>query len=384
VSIQDERDLRAQLSGLLDGVTVRPAPVAATVRQGRRIRLERRISAAAGVAVVVAAAAALPVVLTGRPHSAGAVTSAHYSVRVNVLDPIARGGVIAEGVTDGKKWKVEASGAPGNVTVHAVGVTGANLVNTQGPLATPNPIVMQTIGDAFDEQGAFTTFYGLVSQNVARVAVQLPDGEHPSLTPVSWGGYRWVGLVLPARVPIVRAVVYSGLSVAYAELAYAVPFRGSAFIRWWHPGQVGPAPVTRSLGSGVANGKPWRATASIGPWGWCFVYGLAHNEAEGCSGVAPAVEFRGQEVAVMQCTPATGDTPAMGVAFAASDVTRVVLRFSDGTSASFRPVEVAGSRVFGYAIPMHARVTGSREYGARGPIISLLPSAPTVSPRWGC
>jgi hypothetical protein len=112
VSIQDERDLRAQLAGLLDGVQLRPAPVAGTIQRGRRIRVRRRISAAAGLVVVAALAAVLPGVLTGRPHSAGPLAPQRYSVNVDVLGPISHGGVIAQGVTDGKEWKVIASGSP--------------------------------------------------------------------------------------------------------------------------------------------------------------------------------------------------------------------------------------------------------------------------------
>ena len=60
--------------------------------------------------------------------------------------------------------------------------------------------------------------------DVTHVVISLPDGEVVSLAPVSWRGRSWVAVLLPARLPIVRAVLYT----SRGELAYAVPFRDTS------------------------------------------------------------------------------------------------------------------------------------------------------------
>jgi len=373
VSIEDERDLRVQLSGLLDGADVRPAPVAVVIRRGRRIRVTRRISVAAGLAAAATLAAVLPGVLAGRPSSSGPITPQHYSVNVQALGPVASSGVIAQGVTDGKRWKVVVSGSATAPSVEAVGAIGAS-GGMSGPVVLDGPVSVESMNDS-----RYTTIAGNVSAAVTSLVLQLPDGERPTLTPVSWGGARWVAVVLPTRVPVVRAVAYSGTR----ELAYSVPFRGSIFAAWWDPGQVGPARITRSIGSGVIDGKPWHATAQIGPWGWCFTEG----SGSACYGVNPKADLAGQRLAMTTCSPAAGNAPATGIVSVASDVTRVVLRLSDGTSASFRAVEVAGSRMLGYVVPAHVRVTSSTEYGSRGQVVGSASGkavGASRTPGWTC
>jgi hypothetical protein len=66
VSIQDERELAERLSGLLDTVEPRSAPLDETVRRGRGIRLRRRITAAVSLAVIAAGAVLIPAVLHSR------------------------------------------------------------------------------------------------------------------------------------------------------------------------------------------------------------------------------------------------------------------------------------------------------------------------------
>jgi hypothetical protein len=64
-----------------------------------------------------------------------------------------------------------------------------------------------------------------------------------------------------------------------------------------------------------------------------------------------------------------GNAPATGVVFTASDVARVAVRLADGRLATFRTVEVAGTRKLGNAIPPHAQVTSTREYGSHGQLV---------------
>ena len=67
MSIQDERELRERLGGVLYSIEPGPPPVALTMRRGKGIRMRRWISVAAGVAVLAAGAVALPGLLQGTP-----------------------------------------------------------------------------------------------------------------------------------------------------------------------------------------------------------------------------------------------------------------------------------------------------------------------------
>ena len=80
MSIQDERELRERLGGLLCGIEPSSAPVAGTMRRGKGIRMRRWISAAAGLAVIAAGAVVLPGLL--HSHPAGPVAPLHYKVTV--------------------------------------------------------------------------------------------------------------------------------------------------------------------------------------------------------------------------------------------------------------------------------------------------------------
>ena len=61
MSIDEEREVRQRLGAALDGMTPSPAPVAATLRRGRTLRVRRRIGVAAGLAVAVGVGLAVPI-----------------------------------------------------------------------------------------------------------------------------------------------------------------------------------------------------------------------------------------------------------------------------------------------------------------------------------
>lgn len=104
MSIQDERDLRDRLGGLLGGIEPRPAPVTAVVRRGRGIRMRRWASVAAGLAVIVAGAIVLPGLL--RAGTAAPAAPRPYTVTVKVLGLTAPAGVIGEGTIGTSRWRV--------------------------------------------------------------------------------------------------------------------------------------------------------------------------------------------------------------------------------------------------------------------------------------
>ncbi len=330
--------------------------------------MRRWISAAAGLAVIAAGASLLPGFLQRQtPLPAAPV---HYKVTVLALGKHARGGVIAAGVTDGTHWRVVLSGSHGTVMTNVKGVPLMG-GGSEGPVTSGWPAAFESESGGPGTGGAIIN--GTVSQKVTSIGISLPDGEVLSLKPVSWRGHRWVAVVLPSGVRIVRATAYSG----GREIAYSVPFGNVELNVWWLPGQVGPARLTRTIGSGVVDGAPWFARANIGPWGYCYTY----PSGDACidSRSNPQSVPSGHLVSYLSCGPLdSGGKPtgaSSGIATAALSVRKVVLKFSDGTSVSFPAIEINGSRVFGYAIPGHRKLTQALAYGQGGKLLGSTPVA---------
>jgi len=369
MSVQDEHELRDRLSALLGSVEPRPAPVTRVVRRGKGIRRRRWISVAAGLAVIVTGVALIPGVL--QSHRVAPMTELHYKVTVRHLGPAARAGVIGAGATNGHRWQVRLSGRPGNPTIVASGV----------PLIAASPVPVgwpaSLEGDGGPDRRSNVLLAGTVSDRVTRLDLSLPNGELLRLTPVSWGGNRWVAVELPPNVRVVRAVAYAGAR----ELAYAVPFGTITFATWWRPGQIPPPRVSKLIGAGRTNGKAWNDRAEIGPWGYCYTSsnGTACFPAAGNPQLVPA----GRVIGGMTCGPLSGGNtstgPISGLIAAASDVRRVVLNYSDGSTGTFPAVEAGGNWLVGYAIPAHLSVVSSTEYGAAGQVVGHTSGA-----TWEC
>jgi hypothetical protein len=392
MSVQDEHELRARLSALLDGVEPRPAPVMRVVRRGRGIRMRRWISVAAGVAIIAAGAALIPGFL--QTHRTVPAAPPHYKVTVTTPGGTAIGGVIGEGTIGTKRWRV--------------------VVNrSMGGACTPQPYVL-TCGFAYSGSnvgprqvnlgslGAGGTQYelGPVGTDVSRVALRLSNGTVLSLQPVLAGGRRWVAVAAPLYA-ITQAVSFVGQS----EYQYAIPFNtnGTAgFITWLRPGQAGLPVASRSLGSGEFDGVPWHAAVHAGPWGYCATFAngnsrlpasgpgslFSHELPQAGSACFPATNpaqlLSGRIVAPLTCSPfytssgkATG--ASSGVAAVPPDVKDVVLQFAGGGRERMAAVPISGLRMLGYAIPARLKLVRTLEYGVHG---QLLHSASAAG--WGC
>lgn len=373
MSAQDEHELRARLSTLLDGVEPRPAPVTRVVRRGRGIRMRRWISVAAGLAVIVAGAALIPGLL--QAHRAAPMTKLHYKVTVTTLGPSAEHGIIGAGTIGPKRWRV--------------------VVNrSQGDGCSPLPYVL-TCGFAYkgsvgprqvslDSVGAGGTQYeiGTVGAAVTRVAIRLSNNTVLSLQPVLAGGRRWVAVAAPLRA-ITGAVSYVGQS----EYEHAIPFdtNGVAeLVTWLRPGQTGLPVASRSVGSGELDGVRWHAAVRTGPWGLCAMFANGSACIPASSPSQLSGRLSGRIVAVFTCGPlytssgkATG--ASSGVAVVSPDVKDVVLQFADGSRLRMAAIAIGGTRVLGYAISARPRVVRTLAYGVHG---QLLQSGSAAG--WGC
>jgi hypothetical protein len=108
MNISDEEDLMGRLDQAFQAITPGQAPVERAVRQGRVIRIRRRLVAAAGLAIV-AAGIAVPVLLHQRAAPPVLSKPRHHSVTVIPPGPHGPAGLIASGTVDGKHWAVTAA-----------------------------------------------------------------------------------------------------------------------------------------------------------------------------------------------------------------------------------------------------------------------------------
>jgi hypothetical protein len=370
MSIQDEYELRDRLGGLLHGIEPGLAPVAGTMRRGKGIRMRRWISAAAGLAVVTAGAVIVPGQL--QHHPATPTVPPHYSVTVSPVSNDAKAGLIGQGTTDGHPWQavLSAQNDGRGVMVTGFGWPGFGSYQSVADQFTASPAALTTVAS-----GQTVLEFGTVRADVTNVVISLPDGEAISIRPVTWHGRRWVAIQLPERVPIVKAVLYT----ARGELAYAVPFGDTELVVWWRPGQVGPARLTKTFGSGVLDGKSWRAVAQIGPWGYCFTFGA---DTDCLGSTSPQVLSAGALVSVVACGSFAANVPGgpiAGFAATAVGVRRVVFTYADGSTTSYPTFAVGPNRMFGYAVPGNHKIAKSQEYGSAGQLLGSTSGA-----TWRC
>jgi hypothetical protein len=334
--------------------------------------MRRRISVAAGLAVIVAGAALVPGFL--QAHRVAPITKLNYKVTVRDLGPRAKDGVIGAGRIGTKHWRVVLNRPlGGGCTPQLYQLTCG--FTYQGGSVDPRGVSL----DSFAAGGTQYQF-GAVGAEVTRVAIQLSNGTVLSLQPVSAGGKRWVAVAAPLRA-ITRAVSFVG----HSEYRYAIPFNtnGAAdFVTWLRPGMTGLPVASRSVGSGQFDGVRWQTTVRTGPWGFCVLF----DNGSGCFPATRAPQLlSGNRIAhPLTCGPlyassgkATGGSS--GVAAVPPNVKDVVLQFAGGGRLRFPAVAFGGIRMLGYAIPARPKVARTLEYGVHG---QLLQSASV--PGWEC
>ena len=339
MSTDDERDLRRRLGGVLEAVAPSPAPVAATVRQGKMIRIRRQVAVAAGLAVVAGVSVAVPGLL--RPASREPEAGGRPKVTVDQIGPGAARGLIGSGTINGRRWRLVAqpgSGSAGQCYL-ASGAVPADeaCFGVSAPAGGgADPAAFDTLGT-----GPAQVQYAAVAAGVTRLTVTLAGGTVLELRPTEAYGQRYVAFAIPLPLAIDRVAAYAG----QAEISHAVPFNtasGDTVGAWLSPGQQEPPRVTRVIGSGTVDGRSWSQSVHAGPWGYCLTGPLG-----GCFDTID--RSLGNRVASFTGGGRGATNWAVGTASAAVSYVRVFL--SGGRSARAGTVDVGGPRFFAFAIP---------------------------------
>jgi len=348
MSSPPEQDLIERLDQAFGAITPRSAPVGPAVRQGRRIRARRRIWAAAGLAVLVAAGVYVPH-LPHRPAAPAAVT-------VSPPGPGAAAGLIASGTVGGHRWRVVAERpaqygeGPGNRCVMALGVLGCGPV-TQASRSYPAQLTGIVAGE-------MTAQYGPVAADVSYLTVRLATGQVLTLHPVTVFGARYVAFAASRHTAISRVTAYSGSR----ELATSAPFNapaGAAVVNLWlRPGQPGPARASGLVAAGKTAGKTWSVTAYLGPWGACVVSRGGGPAMSACIGTQLPL---GTSVLGWPEGP-----PRVVYGSAAAAVTHVVVTLAGKSAGTIRVPAVRAGRqkFFGFALAPGQHAIRWRAYDA--------------------
>jgi hypothetical protein len=357
MSIRDEQDLIERLDRAFGAVQPRPAPIEAAARQGRVIRVRRRISAAAGLAVVVAAGVCVPLLLHSPP------TPAAGPVTVRPPGPGAPYGLIASGTAGGHRWRVlvERRGVDGtgrgNQCFMALGVLGCGPV-TRASASAP----IQLTGTS---AGQVKADYGPVARTVSYVTVRLATGQLLTLQPVTVGGIRYVAFAAPLHTAISRVTGYSGQRALITAVPFSSPTGLSIFGLWLAPGQRGLARATRVIAAGTSAGQAWSVTAYLGPWGQCLASragGAGGATSTDCIDALPPL---GTSVSGWGVGP-----PRVVYGPAAAPVTHVVVTLAGGGTIRVPAVRVGSQKFFGFALAPGQRAIRWGAYNAARQLVA--------------
>ena len=355
MSIDDERELRLRLDSVLEAITPSPAPVPATLRRGKTIRIRRRVGVAAGLAAAIGIGLAAP----------GIVHQIVRQAPVAPTQPIVTAyqpglhssrGLIGWGTINGRRWKVslDTSLSRGSGTcLDVVQTNGLREAPSCAPPANltqdPSPAILLELS----MNDGVSYEYGVVQPNVARVVIALSDDAMLTLRPYRLYGQRWVAFAVPTDLAIERATAYSTRS----ELGHAVPY-GYEFVTWLRPGERGLTRATYVIGSGVAHGVAWSVVLHVGPWGYCFSIGTctAPQDRTATFGTYTAYASGGAWTTV--------DEAPLPAAY-------VVGTLSDGGTIRARAVDVGGPRFWAWVVPQGQRLRRVAFYAASGHQIAV-------------
>jgi hypothetical protein len=325
----------------LEEVVPSPAPVAAVIRRGKRVRIRRRAVVGAGLAAVAIAAVFGPGLVRDVRGSAPPSVVKQPQVTVSPVGRANRHGVIANGAINGRPWTIRLRKMGKDLCLGASGGPSMGCQRSRDFSPGEAPVT-------FEGAGGGDRYYlaGPVSARVSRVSVVLSDGAVLRLEPVRFGSLRWVGVMLPTRVGLAEVIAYS----AGREIAHAIPFQGThgampSIVGWLRPGQRGLARISKLVGSGVSAGRHWSVTMHAGPWGYCTIVRVAGRGAS--QGCWPSASVVGGVRMSSSGGPVAGSPlPWWSVGQVPRSVTYLTFVISDGHTVRVPAVPVGRERIY--------------------------------------
>jgi hypothetical protein len=331
------------------------------MRNGGKIRNRRRAWAVVGSVAAIGVAAACYPALAHQQALPAPVTS-HVRVTVNPPGPHSPAGLIASGVigTDSWQWltdKPGTGGAPrgqrcfgpgGRLASDFAAVCDASAGPDGNGSGQSDPVGFEGAGGSAD-----TILWGpVVDPAVSYVTVRLGDGTVLTLHPATVYGTRYVAFAVPRDMVVDSATAYSRTGEIATAIPYQRPGGTPVFQVWLRPGQAVPGRVTGPFGSGTADGRAWRATAYLGPWGTCLVY----DGSSGC--FSPSQR------------PATGtviESASWVAGTAADSVAYLRITFTHGSAIRVGVTTIGGEKFWGVGLGGKSQ-TGARwtAYDAEG------------------
>jgi len=390
-------ELQSELETELRALDIRPAPVADTIRAGRRLR-HRRFAVTAGVIAVIAIAAGVPVLTRAgaapAPPPVSRPTGTATAVPVPTPtafgkptlpdgDPVitdappgpgAPAGEIAQGTIGARTYRITVgkmglSDLPKDsycldVTGSATGSSADGTGMSCGPFETSAaPATLQGYSGP-GGGGMVETTFGSVATDVTYLVLTFSDGQQLKLIPVTVAGQRLAAFIAPMSMTIASLTAHLGTaSFDSGQTSTAIPFtlpgQLPSFGLWQLSGQPAPPRATRVIASGTAAGKPWSLTAYEGPWGTCFV-----PTAPGSIMCEQSPRLATTEIIGGWGPSNSGPLPAEGSA--APGVASVAVTLNNGTTVTARPVTVGNERLFGFLIGAGVSPTRWTAYSASG------------------
>jgi hypothetical protein len=324
-------DLHEDLTTALAAVAPGAAPVEAAMLTGRKIKNRRRAGLLAGlVAVVVGAVVGVPALT--RQEALPTPATGHIRVTVNPPGPHSPAGLIASGLIGSAPWNVTVmSPSSDNCTFEGNGLSIIACTGDQGQPTAAAPISFEGEGSDGGPVPVNITF-GEVWKDVVSARVELSDGTILTLHPVEVDGSRFVAFASPFSVPVDSVTAYS----RSGAIATAIPFDWPggllpSFEAWLRPGQALPARLTGTFGSGTVQGKPWRATVYLGPWGTCITVG---HDGDCLGSRRPATGW-------------AGGSDSWVVGTAADSVSYLVITLKDGSTVRAEATAVGSQKFWG-------------------------------------
>jgi hypothetical protein len=366
--IDDELAIRKELAEMTEDQPPAPPARYAAIRRRAAVHRRRQLAgAAAGVAILVAAAIAIPLGLmrVGPPPPAG--PTRHYHVSEYRPGPGSQGGLIAYGTVDGIRWKIAVNKMPTLSQGFCMNTESGQDPQTCvfDPPEPANNGGSPADFSLFSGWGRFSANLGTVASDVSYLRVSLSNGQALTLYPVAIYGRayaRFVALMVPYSSAVTSVTAYS----SHGELGYAIPFTAEAGLgldRWLRPGQPAlPHPATYLIGAGTVSGAAWHEYAWIGPWGTCF---------GGAGGGSDCLDQAGSVLSPHQLVDSFGNSSGPGnteyvYGQAAPSVSYLIVTTSDGGTQKVWIARAGALRYYAYASVPRNPVVRWTAYGLSG------------------